>query len=142
MGETPFSMTYGVEAVIPTETRFPTLRSDQPLSDGNEQFLAHSLDLVEKLREVAVVRLAQYQQKLRQGFEKKVKVRASIPRDLVLQKVVGSARNPFWGKLGPNWEGPYQVTSVVGMRAYRLEDLDGLVVPRPWNVNNLQNYYF
>ena len=51
-------MTYGAEAVIPTETRFLTLRSDQPLSDGNEQFLAHSLDLVEKLREVAVVRLA------------------------------------------------------------------------------------
>jgi len=50
--------------------------------------------LDEELREVAVVRLAQYQQKLRQGFEKKVKVRAFIPGDLVLRKVIGSARNP------------------------------------------------
>jgi len=39
------------------------------------------------------------------------------------------------GKIGLNWEGPYQVTSIAGVRAYRLEDLDGLVVPRLWNVN-------
>ena len=53
MGETPFSMTYGFEAVIPTETRFPILRSDQPLGDSNEQLLSHKLDLAEELREVA-----------------------------------------------------------------------------------------
>ena len=71
-----------------------------------------------------------------------VKFKTFIRGDLVLQKVIGSARNPSWGKLGPNQEGPYQVTSVAGVGAYRLEDLDGLVVPRPWNVNNLQKYYF
>ncbi|XP_075651109.1 uncharacterized protein LOC142621663 [Castanea sativa] len=100
--ETSFSMTYGAEAVIPTEIGFPTLRSNQPLGNGNEQFLAHSLDLAKELREMVAVRLVQYQQKLRQGFERKVKVRTVIPGDLVLQKVVGSARNPSWGKLGPN----------------------------------------
>ena len=67
--ETPFSMTYGSKAVIPTETRFPTPRFDQPLGDNNEQFLAHNLDLTKELKEVVAVRLAQYQQKLRQGFE-------------------------------------------------------------------------
>ena len=56
---------------------------------------------------MAIVRLAQYQQNFRQGFEKKVKVKALIPGDLVLRKVVGTARNPSWGKLGPNWEGLY-----------------------------------
>jgi len=142
MGENPFSITYGAEVVIPTKTGFPTLRFNQPLGDGNERSLAHSLDLAEELREVSIVRLAKYQQYLRQGSEKKVKVRAFIPGDLVLQRVVGSARNPSWGKLGPNWEGSYRVTSVIGVGAYRLEDLDGLVVPRPWNANNLRKYYF
>ena len=58
---------------------------------------------------MAVVKLAQYQQNFRQGFEKKVKVKvkALILGDLVLRKVVGTARNPSWGKLGPNWEGLY-----------------------------------
>ena len=46
-------------------------------------------------------------------------------------------KNPSWGKLGPNWEGPYRVTSVARTGAYRLEDLDENAVPRPWNVNNL-----
>ena len=63
-------------------------------------------------------------------------------RDLVLRKVVGTTRNPTWGKLGPNWEGPYRITSVASICAYFLEDLDKNVVPRPWNVNNLGMYYY
>ena len=50
--------------------------------------------------------------------------------DLVLRKVLGIAKNPAWGKLGPNWEGPYRITSVVGISAYFLEDLDEKVIPR------------
>ena len=50
---------------------------------------------------------------------------------------MGIAKNLAWGKLWPNWERPYRITSVVGIGAYFLEDLDGNVVPRPWNVNNL-----
>ena len=42
--------------------------------------------------------------------------------DLVLRKV-GIAKNLAWGKLGPNWEGPYRITSIAGIRAYYLEDL-------------------
>ncbi|XP_075654834.1 uncharacterized protein LOC142625004 [Castanea sativa] len=60
MGETPFFMTYGAEVVIPTETRFLTPRSDQPLGNGNKQSLAYSLDLAEEQREMVAVRLAQY----------------------------------------------------------------------------------
>ena len=51
-------------------------------------------------------------------------------------------KNPSQGKLGPNWKGPYRVTSIAGTGAYRLEDLDKVVVPQPWNVNNLRKYYF
>ena len=89
-----------------------------------------------------MVQLAHYQQKLKQGYDAHVKARPLIPGDLVLRKVVGSAKNPAWGKLGPNWEGPYRITSNAGIGAYYLEDLDGLVVPRPWNVNNLKRYYY
>ena len=51
--------------------------------------------------------------------------------DLVLRKVLGTAKNPVCGKLGPNWEGPYRITSVAGIGAYYLKDLDENVVPRP-----------
>ena len=44
---------------------------------------------------------------------------------------MGVAKNPSWGKLGPNWEGLYRITLVVGIGAYYLEDLDEKAVPRP-----------
>ena len=89
-----------------------------------------------------MVHLAYYQQKLNQGYDAKVKSRPLMPGDLVLRKVLGTARNPAWGKLGPNWEGSYCITSVAGIGAYFLEDLDEHVVPRSWNVNNLKRYCY
>ena len=118
------------------------MRTDQFLGSSNEKLLSLNVDLAEERREVAAVRSVQYQQRLRQGFEKGVKVREFILGDLVLQKVVGSMKNPSWGKLSPNWKGSYWVTSVAGTGTYWLKDLDGVVIPRPWNINNLRKYYF
>ena len=71
-----------------------------------------------------------------------MKLRPLAFGDLILRKVLDNARNPAWGKLGPNWEGPYRIISVAGVGAYYLEDLKENVVPRPWNVNNLRRYYY
>ena len=141
-GETPFSMTYGAEAVIPLESGFPTTRTSSFNPKDNDENLARGLDLIDEKRENAMVQLAHYQQKLKQGYDAHVKTRPLAPGDLVLRKVVGLAKNPAWGKLGPNWEGPYRTTSNAGTGAYFLEDLDGFVVPHPWNVNNLKRYYY
>ena len=101
--------------------------------------LEKSLDFIEERREIAMVQLAYYQHKLKQGYAANVKLRPLVPGDLVLRKVLGTVKNPAWGKLGPNWEGPYCITSMVGIGAYFLEDLDEHVILRPWNVNNLKN---
>ena len=63
--ETPFSMTHGAEAVIPLESGFPTMRSSAFTSDGNDELLKRSLELVEERRENARVQLAYYQHKLK-----------------------------------------------------------------------------
>ena len=131
IGETPFSMTYGAKTVIPLEINFPTQKTSSFFPNANNGLLEKSLDLIEERRESAMVRLAYYQQKLKQGYDAKEKRRPLEPGDLVLRKVLGTTRNPAWGKLGPNWEGPYRITSVAGIRAYFLEDLDEHVVPRP-----------
>nr|GFD44847.1 hypothetical protein [Tanacetum cinerariifolium] len=34
------------------------------------------------------------------------------------------------GKLGPKWEGPYEVTDALGNRAYKLRSMDGTMLPR------------
>ena len=64
-GETPFSMTYEVEAVIPLENGFPTMRSSAFTSNGNNELLKKNLDLIEERREDAMMQLAYYQHKLK-----------------------------------------------------------------------------
>ena len=54
-GETPFSMTYGAEVVIPLETGFPTLRTSSFTPGNNDELLEKSLDLIEEQRESAMV---------------------------------------------------------------------------------------
>ena len=105
-------MTYGAEVVIPLETGFPMLRTSTFSSDSNDGLLGKSLDLIEERRENAMVQLAYYQHKLKQGYDTNVKLRPLAVGDLVLRKVLGTTKNPAWGKLGPNWEGPYRNTSV------------------------------
>ena len=53
--EIPFSITYGAKAVIPLENGFPTMRTSTFTSDGNDELLKKSLDLVEERRESAMV---------------------------------------------------------------------------------------
>ena len=141
-GETPFSMSYGAEAVIPIEIGFPTLRTQTFNPNDNDKLLEISLDLIEERRENAMVQLAYYQHKFKQGYDARVKLRPLEPGDLVLRKVLGTEKNPAWGKLEPNWEGPYRITSLAGIRAYFLEDLDEHVIPHPWNVNKPRRYYY
>ena len=135
-------MTYGAEPVIPLETGFPMLRTNAFTLDGNDGLLGKSLDLIEERRESAMVRLAYYQHKLKQGYNTNVKLRPLAVGDLVLRKVLGTTKNLVWGKLGPDQEGPYRITSVAGIGAYYLEDLDEKIVLHPQNVNNLKRYYY
>ena len=95
-------MTYGAKAVIPLEMGFPTLKTSSVCPSSNNELLGKSLDLIEERKEKAMVQLAYYQWKLKQGYDAKVKLRPLGPGDLVLKKVLGNAKNPTWGKLGPN----------------------------------------
>ena len=89
---------------------------------------------------MAEVRMAAYQQKVARYYDRKVKRKIFWPGDLVLQKAEVS-KPTEQGKLSPNWEGPYIVTETLRPGAYKLEYLDGMVVPRTWNADNLKVYY-
>jgi len=83
----------GPKFVIPLETGFLTLRTNLFALDSNDNLLEKSLDLVGERRENTMVQLAYYKQKLRQGNDSGVKLRPLNPGDLVLRKVVGTAKN-------------------------------------------------
>ena len=87
-------MTDGAEVVIPLKTSFPTTRTNSFNPKDDDEQLTRSLDLIEEKRENAMVQLTHYQQKLKQGYDAKVKLRPLTLSDLVLRKVVGATKNP------------------------------------------------
>ena len=110
-GETPFRLEYGSEAVIPAEVGLTSYRVDNYDECKNDEALRLQLDLVEEVRATVEQRLARYQNLMAKNYNSKVRHRDFQVRDLVLRKVMGAAKDPTQGNLGPNWEGPYRVTS-------------------------------
>ena len=56
----------------------------------NDGLMVECLDLLEEYREAAIIRLAEYQQKLARRYNQDVKTREFGAGDLVLRKAVGN----------------------------------------------------
>nr|GEZ61065.1 reverse transcriptase domain-containing protein [Tanacetum cinerariifolium] len=139
-GNTPFSLTYGTEAVIPTEIEMPTYRTTVVDVVNNDGELRLNFDLLEERRELAAMSEAKSKSKMMKYYNYRVRSVAFKPGDFVYcsndasQAVAG-------GKLGPKWEGPYEVTDALGNGAYKLRSTDGTMLLRTWNVTNLKRCY-
>ncbi|OMO62055.1 hypothetical protein CCACVL1_23055 [Corchorus capsularis] len=107
----------------------------------NEDALRANLDLTEEQTDVALVKIAAYQQKIAKYYNRRVKNKLITKGDLVLRKVEASRKGGSGGKLAPNWEGPYVVKEVARAGTYKLQDLDGKIIPRTWNADHLKKYY-
>ncbi|KAL5539414.1 hypothetical protein UlMin_045365 [Ulmus minor] len=140
-GETPFSLAYGVEAVIPIEISLPTFRVDNFDEESNAVLLALATDLLEEKREISQVRAAALQQTIARYYNSKVKLRRFVKGDLVLRKVFLNTKEKGVGVLGPNWEGPYRVRAIIRPGTYELETLEGRVLGNPWNIEHLRRYF-
>ncbi|KAL5571888.1 hypothetical protein UlMin_021485 [Ulmus minor] len=140
-GETPFSLAYGVEAVIPIEISLPTFRVDNFDEESNAVLLALATNLLEEKREISQVRAAALQQTIARYYNSKVKLRRFVKGDLVLRKVFLNTKDKGVGVLGPNWEGPYRVRAIIRPGTYELETLEGRVLGNPWNAEHLRRYF-
>ena len=101
-GETPFQLTYGSEAVIPTEVGLTSYRVHNHDENKNDEAIRLQLDLVDEIRTAAEQRLARYQDRMAKHYNSRVRHRDFQVGDLVLRKVMGTAKDPTQGKLGPN----------------------------------------
>ncbi|GJY14608.1 reverse transcriptase domain-containing protein [Tanacetum coccineum] len=139
-GDTPFSLTYGTEAVIPAEIGMPTFRTAEVDIAENDEALEINLDLIEEKREQAAIREAKSKRQMEKYYNTKVRNTSFKPGDLVYQSNEASPVEDT-GKLGPKWEGPYEVTEALGKGSYKLKDRDGRELPRTWNFCNLKKCY-
>nr|GEX54962.1 putative reverse transcriptase domain, ribonuclease H-like domain protein [Tanacetum cinerariifolium] len=105
--DTPFSLTYGTEAVIPAEIGMPTYRTAAVDVVYNDEELWLNLDLVEERRERAAIREAKAKLKMTHYYNARVHGVTFRPGDFVYRSNDASHAVAVW-KLGPKWEGPYE----------------------------------
>nr|GEV71382.1 hypothetical protein [Tanacetum cinerariifolium] len=139
-GQTPFSLTYGTEAVIPAEIGMPSLRTAEVDVAKNNEAMGISLDLVKEKREQATIQEARSKTKMEGYYNARVRSTSFRSRDLVYQNNEASHAEDE-GKLGPKWEGPYEVTEALGKGPFKLKDRNGHTLPRTWNIRNLRKCY-
>nr|GEU62626.1 reverse transcriptase domain-containing protein [Tanacetum cinerariifolium] len=139
-GDTPFSLTYGTEAVIPAEIGMPTYRTTAVDVVNNDEELRLNLNLLEERRELAEMSEAKSKSKMMNYYNSRVRGVAFKPGDFVYRSNDAS-HAVAGGKLGPKWEGPYEVTDALRNGAYKLRSTYGTVLPRTWNVINLKRCY-
>ena len=102
IGETPFRLTYGSEAVIPAEVGLTSYKVDNHDERKNDEAIRLQLNLVKEVRETAEQRLARYQDRMAKHYNSRVRHRDFQVGDLILRKVMGTTKDPTQGKLGPN----------------------------------------
>nr|GEX80451.1 reverse transcriptase domain-containing protein [Tanacetum cinerariifolium] len=125
----PFSLTYGTEAVIPVEIIMPTYRTAAVDVVNNDKELRLNLDLLEERRERAAICEARTKSKMIKYYNARVRGVAFKPGDFVYRSNDASYA-VAGGKLGPKWEGPYEVTKALGNGTYKLRSTDGTVLPQ------------
>ncbi|GKF00630.1 hypothetical protein Tco_0027553, partial [Tanacetum coccineum] len=102
----------------------------------NDEELRLNLDLLEERRERAAIREANAKLQMIKYYNARVRVVTFRPGDFVYLSNDAS-HAVAGGKLGPKWEGPYEVTEALRDGAYRLRSMDGTLLPRTWNIANL-----
>nr|GEY26504.1 reverse transcriptase domain-containing protein [Tanacetum cinerariifolium] len=111
-GDTPFSLTYETEAVIPAEIGMPTYRTTAVDVVNNDEELRLNLDLLEERRELAAMNEARFKSKMMKYYNSRVRGVAFQPGDFVYRSNDAS-HAVAGGKLGTKWEGAYKVTDAL-----------------------------
>ena len=99
------------------------------------------MDWADEVREIASIRMADYQQRAAAYYNRKARPRSFKSGTLVLRKVFENTAETGAGKFQANWEGPYIVSKTSESGVYHLQKLDRTPLLRPWNVSNLKQYY-
>ena len=142
-GATPYSLVYGMEAVLPVEVEIPSLRviTEAKLNDAEWVQARHEqLNFIEEKRLVALCHGQLYQKRLIRAHDKKVRPIKFKEGELVLKKVLPIQKDAR-GKWTPNYEGPYVVKKAFSGGALILTGPNGQDLNLPVNADAVKKYY-
>ena len=139
MGETPFKLTYGVDAMIPVEVG--ELSPRVVFRSTNSDSIREEIDLSSEAREMVHIREKALKQRVAKRYNSSIVPWKFEKGDFVLCRANIGPPTPGHEKLVANWEGPYKVIEVLGKGAYKLSTLSESQVIRSWNSSNLRKFY-
>ncbi|KAI5342964.1 hypothetical protein L3X38_010840 [Prunus dulcis] len=117
-GETPFSLSFGTEAVAPVEIGQPTYRTSTYDATANDEQLALNLDFIDKLRDNRACAMSR---------TNNASPNTTTPKSSPVLSKWGTgscARYPWLPKIPT-----------------KLRDSTGKTLPHPWNADHLKYYY-
>ncbi|GLT83158.1 hypothetical protein SLE2022_014650 [Rubroshorea leprosula] len=142
-GATPYSLVYGMEAVLPIKLKIPSMRILFESGIKEEDLIQKRVDHLNLLDEKRLAALCHgqcYQRRMAVAYNKKVKPRVFHQGDLVLRKIMPNERDPR-GKFALNYEGPYVVKEAFSGGALLLRYPNRTDYHHPVNANVVKMYY-
>ncbi|XP_058219170.1 uncharacterized protein LOC131329810 [Rhododendron vialii] len=142
-GVTPYSLVYGMEAVLPIKLEVPSLRimAECGLTES-EWFRGRFVELMpfDERRLRALHHVQGYQRRIARAFNKKVKSRDLVEGDMVTKEIRAPVFDPR-GKFRLKRSGPYIIKTILSGGAAQLIDLDGNEFSTLVNLHQLKRYY-
>jgi hypothetical protein len=134
---TPFFMTYGREAILPTDK----LEDGDTNKENDMIQRAYEIIKLTDERNEALENIEKSQEKQKERYNEGIKEETKLRiGDKVLLK--DAAKEKQWsGKLSSKWKGPYYIHDVIGNGAYKLRTMDERILKAPYNIKLLKRYY-
>ncbi|XP_071695091.1 uncharacterized protein [Rutidosis leptorrhynchoides] len=126
--------------MIPAEILVPTHKVANFDETTNNEALCENFNFVEERRLMAAIREANNKQDIAKYYNKRVCALAFDVGVCVLRNNEAS-RTENIGKLGPNWEGPYQIIAINAVGSYKLADVERRIITNAWHATLLKRYY-
>ena len=82
--ETPFSLAYEIEVMIPVEVGIPSLRCVTYDQEENHALKQYELDLLEEKYDIVALKIVSYKRRSKRYFNSKVKERRFKEGELIL----------------------------------------------------------
>jgi hypothetical protein len=136
MGQSPYFLVYGSEAILPADVMWdsPAVEHyDEGISEDSRRV---DIDGLEEARCAALVQSARYLEGIRRYHDRNVKERSFNVGNLVLRQNTNGLH-----KLSSPWEGPFTVAKVTRPGSYRLQTLEGEDVNNSSNIDQLCRFY-
>jgi hypothetical protein len=108
--------------------------------DSERQTEARELDsiLLEERRNTTLINVRKYQESLKKYYNKSVVQWELNIGDLVLKKDI---RTRDKHKFSSTWEGTFIIVDVAAQGVYVLAEVDDIMLPNTWNIDQLCKYY-